>query len=128
MSIPIQNAKDRKLNENTGTLPNLGEALLDWFQPMTFILLAKSVANFENLEVQTPIDTMGLWQPYKPQENDIKQEGQRNWTWFRMLTFPGSGLQTDYIIQYLGKPSRIMSVLDYTLEGYQEFKVVQDYL
>jgi hypothetical protein len=128
MSIPITNAKDRPLNQNVGTTPDLSGALLDWFQPMKFILLAKSVQAFKSKQFQNiPINTMGHWQPFQPRTLDIKQEGQRSWKWFRMYCFPGTGLDVDFIITYQGQNYRIMFINDYSLEGYQEFKLVQDY-
>lgn len=128
MTMPITNAKDRPLNQNSGTMPDVSGAILEWLQPMTFTLLAKSVVAFKNKEsTPIPIQTQGLWQPYQPRNLQQTQEGQRSWRWFRMFTLPGSGLDVDNIISYLGQNYRVMSINDWTLAGYVEYKLVQDY-
>lgn len=127
MTIPIKNAKDRKLGQNTGTLPDVTGGLLDWFQPMNFLVLTKSVVNYKNKETARAIKTMGLWQPFSPRNLQIMEEGQRSWSWFRMFTLPGNALEIDNIISYLGVNYRVMGINDYTLNGYVEYRLIQDY-
>jgi hypothetical protein len=127
MSIPIFNAKDRPLNENTGTLPSVSDAMLDYFQPMTFTEVTKKKANFNVVEVATNVCFRGVWQPLTDRKLQMKPEGQRSWKWFWVHADPSLQLNTDDVITYLGVQYRVMADKDYSLYGYMEYHLVNDY-
>lgn len=127
MSIPIFNAKDRALAANTGTMPNLEEAIYDWFQPMTFVVVSKSVDGFQDVEIGTEIDFRGIWQPAGPQTLQMKPEGQRLWKWFDLIAQIGVPLDPDYVVSYLGVQYRVMTKDDYKLNSYIHYTLVEDF-
>lgn len=127
MAIPISNAKDTLLNQNSGTLPNMSDALLDWFQKMTFTRIVKNIVNFQVVETPTNTDFQGVWQPSSPQALLMKSEGQRQWKWFTVHADPSLHLDPDEIITYLGTQYRVMNKLDYTEYAYIEYELIQDY-
>lgn len=127
MGIPIQNAKDKLLTQNTGTMPNVSGAIQNWFQPMTFVVVEKAVEGFQNVETPTNIDFLGVWQPMTAQQLSMKPEGQRKWKWFTVHTQPGVPLDPDDVVTYLGTQYRVMQKLDYTLDGYIEYHLIDDY-
>jgi len=128
MSIPIQNAKDVLLTHNSGTVPDMSDALLNWFQPMTFTQIAKSVVNFQ--VVETKIDTafLGVWQPAGPKNLEMKDIGQRQWSHFTLHSNINLKLFPDEIVQYRSQNYRVMGQTDYSLYGYVEYQLVQDYM
>lgn len=123
----IFNAASRPLGTDTGTLPDVGGALRDLFQPLVFIITMKVVINYQVKEVPTPVPFRGVIQPLSNQDLFIKPEGQRSWYWLQLHAEPTLALTTDQVVSYLGKPTRIMAVKDYTNYGYIEYHLVQDW-
>lgn len=127
MGVPISNAKNRKLTQQTGTLPNLGDALFNWFQPMSFVLLTKQVIGFQNVESAQTLDFQGVWQPFTARQLMMKPEGQRSWKWYTVHADPSLNLQTDDIIIYLDVSFRVMEKWDWNIYGYKEYHIIEDY-
>jgi hypothetical protein len=125
---PIYSAKNIPLSAMAGTMPDLSDALLDWFAPMTFSTVVKTVVNFQVQEVATPINFLGVWQPLSPQKLLLKPEGQRAWLWFTVHAQPGLELVPDEVITYLGTQYRVMQKLDWKLDGYVEYHLVNNYV
>jgi hypothetical protein len=127
MGLPIVNANAIPLNQNTGTMPNVLSALLDWFQPMTFTTLVKAVVGFQNVEVPTNIDFRGVWQPFTAQQLNTKPDGQTAWRWFTVHADTTLILKPDEVITYLGSQYRVKEKLDYSLNGYVEYHIIEDF-
>jgi len=123
----ILNAANRPLNANTGTVPNVGAALLQWFQPMTFGLIVKTVSGFQVVETETQVSFRGVWQPLTGRQLMLKPEGERAWNWFWLHSDPTLNLKVDDVIIYLGIQYRVMSQKDYDLYGYREWTIVEDW-
>lgn len=123
----ITNGRDRPLNSVAGTVPDVSGALTDWFQPMVFTLVAKLTEAFQ--VVETPIDYKfrGVIQPFTPRQLLLKPEGERAWTWFTLHSDVSLILQVDDVVTYLGKQTRVMGRKDYSLYGYVEYELVQDW-
>jgi hypothetical protein len=127
VSSTIQNAKNTPLNVQTGTIPNVYGALLNWFQPMVFKLVTKSVKGFREVETKQAIEFEGVIQPFKARDLILKPEGQRAWTWLWLHASPSLALSVDDIVDYDGVPTRVMSKTDYSIYGYITYQLVQDW-
>lgn len=123
----IQNGRDTPLNANSGTLPDVNDAILDWFQAMTFGVVTKSTVGFQAVETQSQISFQGVWQPLTERQLQMKPEGERAWSWFWLHASPNLILQVDDVVTYLGTQYRVMSNKDFRLYGYVEYHLVQDY-
>lgn len=123
----IGNAKDIPINVDTGTLPNVGGALLDWFQPTVFMRVVKETINFEEVETGVPVNFRGVIQPYTERQLLLKPEGQRAWSWLWCHSDPSLSLNVDEVVTYLGIQTRVMSRKNYTNYGYIEYELVQDW-
>lgn len=123
----IGNGKNTPLNALAGTVPQVGDAMLDWFQPMVFEPVVKTVSGFQVVETTTPIQFMGVWQPLTERQLMMKPEGQRAWSWFWVHADPSLILQVDSVITYLGVQYRVMTHKDFRLYGYVEYHLVQDW-
>jgi hypothetical protein len=125
---PIQNGADTLLDQNPGTLPWVGDALLSYFQQMTFTQIVKTISpTFQVIETPTNVTFYGVWQPMGPQELRMKPEGQRAWRWFQLHADPTLVLTPDEVVTYHGDQFRVMKKLDYTNYGYNEYHLQQDY-
>jgi hypothetical protein len=61
----IFNAASVPLNMQTqGTVPDVSGAMLDWMQPITFILISTRVEGFQALRIGTAINFQGNLQPF----------------------------------------------------------------
>lgn len=123
----IGNAKNTPLNVQTGTIPNVGGAMLDWFQPMVFTRVLKTTTGFQVIETALPISFRGVIQPLSGRKLMLKPEGQRAWNWQWLHADPSLSLDVDEVVNYLGVQTRIMSRKDYQIYGYVEYEIVQDW-
>lgn len=127
MKQPIFNAGDRKLTQNPGTLPNMQSAVLDYFQPMMFTRIVKTVENFNVVEKPASYYFQGVRQPFTKQQLMMKPEGQRSWKWEMIHALPSLILNPDDIINFNNVTYRVMGKLDYAEYGYLQYEIVQDY-
>lgn len=115
------------LTKSSGTVPFVQGALLDWFQPMVFTQIVKSVVNYQNVETPTNTSFLGVWQPFGPRQLMMKPEGQRSWKWFMVHAVPALELEPDEVITYQGVQYRVIEVYDYVIYGYMEYHLTNDY-
>lgn len=125
--MKIANAKDRPLFDRTGTLPDVSGALQDYFQPMMFEKVIKTVTGFQVLETDQAINFGGLIQPLSERTLFLKPEGQRAWSWFLLHADPTLTLDVDDVVLWEGTPTRVMTQKDFRLYGYVEYHLVQDW-
>ena len=123
----IANGSNRPINVQTGTVPDVSGALTDWFQPMTFSVVEKETIGFQVVETATPVSFRGVIQPFSPRELQMKPEGQRSWTWSTLHSDPSLTLDTDEVVIYNEVQYRVMSRRDFTIYGYVQYELVQDY-
>lgn len=124
----IQNAADTPLNEQpSGSLPQMGQALYDWFQPMVFMLVTKSTVAFQAVEVGENISFQGVMQPFTTRDLLLKPEGQRSWTWKWLHAETSLQLNTDEVVTYQGTQYRVMGLKNYAEYGYLSYELVQDW-
>ena len=123
----IANGKFVPINVKTGTIPDVGSAMRDWFQPMIFGRITKTTIGFQVVEVAIPVFFYGVVQPSSERELSLKPEGQRAWTWLTIHADPVLTLRVDDVIVYNCIQYRVMGRKNYTLYGYVEYSVVQDW-
>lgn len=123
----IPNGKNTPLDARAGTVPDVSDAMFDWFQPMTFEPVGKVVSGFQVVETATPVNFLGVWQPLTERALQLKPEGQRAWSWFWVHAEPSLVLEVDDVVQYLGVQYRVMTHKDYRLYGYVEYHLVTDW-
>lgn len=121
----IINAKDKPLTY-TG-LPQVGEVLPSWFQPLTFDVITKTVVNYEVAETKITISTQGVRQPMSSQQLQIKPEGQRAWKWETIHCLPDVRLKVDDIIIFDGVKYRVMERWNWAEYGYVQYEICQSY-
>lgn len=123
----ILNSANVPLNKQSNTLPNMSDALRNWFQKMTFVRLVKKTVNFQLEESECRIDFRGVIQPLKSRDLILKPEGQRAWTWLELHSDPVLILMVDDIVRYNGIKTRVMARTDYSRYGYIRYELVQDW-
>lgn len=127
MANTIPNGKNTPLNFKTGTVPDVSGSLEDWYQPMVFTPVTKQTTAFQVAETGDPISFRGVIQPFTERQLLLKPEGERAWSWFWLHSQPVLTLQVDDVVVWNGKQTRVMARKDYTLYGYVEYQLVQDW-
>jgi hypothetical protein len=123
---PLMNARDIKLNQNPGTLPNVSESILSWFQLVTFIKIEKRVVDFNLAEFETSLSFFGVVQPTQ-QNLRMLPEGQRNWLYQTVHALPNLILTTDDTVIYDCVRYRVTGKTDWSRYGYVEYSLTQDF-
>lgn len=123
----IRNAADRPLFDKAGTVPDVSGALLDYFQPMVFALVKKTIVNSQVVESTSPINFQGVIQPFTERQLLLRPEGERAWTWFTLHADPSLTLNVDDVVLWHGKQTRAMARKNFELYGYVEYQLVQDW-
>lgn len=141
----LENAKNTPLNVKAGMVPQLSGALQNYFQPMQFILVEKTVSGgflVESGDALQPWTTpdgqviqgalvkfMGVLFP-KVRNLDMKKEGQRRWSGFDLYSDTQLQLKVDDCVIYNGVNNiqyRCLSKWDYSLENFIQYFLVEDY-
>ena len=128
---PIQLGRNRAIDFAQGTLPNLFDSFDDWMQNMIFEKVGKVVSEdtaFQAVETTTRIPFRGLIVPEKAWELQIKPIAQRAWKYFKCYAEAALPLQPDDIILWQGGQYRVTAVTDYSMFGYMEYELAQDWL
>lgn len=123
----IKNGKNTPLNANSGTLPQVDDAMLDYFQPMTFGVVTKTIFGAQVSETMENVSFQGVMQPLSERQLMMKPEGQRLWKWFWLHADPSLTLTPDMVVTYLGEQFRVTTQKDYRLYGYVEYHLTNDY-
>lgn len=128
----IGNAANIPLNLQQGTIPNMGSALLDWFQKITFGQITKETIGFQLVETVVDIEFWGIIQPLSGRQLAIKPEGERSWNWISLITQAApsnaiTSLNVDDVVIWNGRQTRVMAKKNYALYGFIEMDLVQDW-
>lgn len=127
MKNTIANAANKPLFDKAGTVPDVSGAMQDYYQPMSFEPLQKTVSGFQVVEQAEPINFQGVIMPFSPRQLLLKPEGQRSWTWFALYADPVLKLETDDVVLWKGIQTRVMARTDFGLYGYVLYELVQDW-
>ena len=120
-------ASSLPFSPGAGNVPNVGEALIEWFQPMVFKIVTKAVVNYQAVETAVEVSFRGVFQPFSDRQLLLKPEGERAWSWYWIHSDPSLMLDVDDVIEYQGKNYRVMSLKNYSLYGYMDYHVITDY-
>lgn len=116
-----------QLVDNVSTIPTVVTAMLGWFKRLELVKVVKRTVNFEIVEVEEPLVTSGIIQPFSEEDLKILPEGERSWRWHMIHATPDLVLLTDDVVTFAGEKNRVMGKLDYSENGFVQYRVVNDY-
>lgn len=109
-------------------MPNVAETLTGWEVPLTLIKITQKVVEGDSVKTETRINFLGVWQPLRDEQLQSKPEGMRSWEWVWIHAKSGTlNLKTQDKVLFNSKRYKVMSVKDYSLNGYIEYELVRDY-
>ena len=112
----------------TGQFPQMREVLEGWEFPLTLIKIKQDVVEGDVVTQEEKIDFLGVWQPLKDEQLQFKPEGQRSWSWYWIHAKAGTlNLLTGDKIIFQNKRFKVMNVKDYSLNGYIEYQIIEDF-
>lgn len=123
----IARGMNRPKSVPSGTVPDVGTAMLDYFQPLQMTTITKGVLGFQAIETGVVTKFRGVVQPFTGRQLLLKPEGQRAWNWMTLFSEPVLTLDVDDIMTFLGKDTRVMARKDFALYGYLVYELVQDW-
>lgn len=123
----IKNGSSILLNQKAGSLPDVSSGMLNWFQPLSFIVITKTMLNGRLIEEEDVKNFRGVIQSLRGQELQVKPEGQRNWKWWQVHSDIDLELNNDDKIVYRGIEHRVMTKIDHSSYGYYEYHLVEGY-
>lgn len=123
----IRNGKNYSVSKQTGTIPNMSDAMYDWFQYLTFEQVVKTVTAFQVIETTTPISFWGILQPLTGRDLIMKPEGQRKWNWIMVHSQTQLPLGPDDVIIFSSTQYRVMTSKNHSLYSYFYYELIEDY-
>lgn len=110
-------------------MPQIRAAFNDWTYDITLIKITQAVTDGILAQTEVPINFRGTVQPLSPEEVQLKPEGQRAWPWLQIhcISDFDTNLRINDRIQYADKKYKVMARLDYSLNNYVEYHLVEDY-
>lgn len=124
----MNDASDKPFNQiNFSGMPNMAGTLSGWNQKLTFGLITETIENFESVQRYTEVIFQGNWQPLETRKINLKPEHQRSLSWYQVHSLTNVHLKNDDIIQFRGIQYRVMAQWDYSINGYYEYHIVEDY-
>lgn len=109
-------------------MPRMKSAFAGWMQSISLNKVTQSIVDGLVVEKISNICFKGVIQPFSAQQLILKPEGERSWQWLKIHSVTGClDLKTNDKIQYNGIKYKVMSIWDYSLNGFVEYDVVRDY-
>lgn len=109
-------------------MPQISAAFAGWTSRITLIKRVESVVDGFVQNTDTNISFYGTIQPLSPREIELKPEGQRSFTWLQIhCRAQALTLIPHDRITYQGKWYKVMAIKDYSLNGYVEYHLCQDF-
>ena len=119
--------KSQNLKALSG-MPQMQTALSGWEVPLTLVKVIQDIVDGDAVFTEQEINFLGCFQPLKDEELQFKPEGQRSWSWYWIHAKAGTlNLQTADKIIFNNKRYKVMSVKDYSLNGFIEYQIIRDF-
>lgn len=119
--------KTKNLKALSG-MPQMTMTLNGWEVPLTLVKVFQDIVEGDLVTTEQEISFVGVWQPLKDEDLQFKPEGQRSWEWIWIHAKSGTlNLQTADKVIFNNKRYKVMSVKDYSLNGFIEYQLVRDF-
>jgi len=110
------------------SMPQMSDTLTGWEIPLSLVKIIQNVVEGELSYTEQKIDFKGVWQPLKDEQLELKPEGQRSWQWIWIHAKAGTlNLTTADKVVFNYIRYKVMSVKNYSLNGYIEYQLIEDY-
>ena len=125
--MKIVPANKKNISESPD-LPDVSIGIQMYFQPIKISLVYKQNKDGYLQEFLNTFSTQGFRMAQSPQQLMMKPEGERDWKWSTLFTFPDLQIKVDDIITINKVKYRVMNRRDNREYGVQEFELLEDYV
>ena len=108
-------------------MPNMASTLRGWQVPITLQKIIQNVVDGDLISTVKNINFQGCWQPLRMEDLQSKPENMRSWSWYWLHTHTNIKLLTGDKVYYKNTRYKVMSVKDYSINGFYEYELIQDY-
>lgn len=116
------------LNATLSGMPQMNTTLSGWEVPITLTKVVQTVTDGDVSYTEQLYSFMGVWQPLRDEQLQFKPEGQRSWSWYWLHVKSGIlNLTTSDKVVFNNERYKVMSIKDYSLNGFVEYELVKDY-
>lgn len=117
-----------KINQIASGMPQVDSAIDGW--EISFIVKRiRQVRIDGEIKNRSTFDKIsGCLQPLQPKQLMLKPEGQREWKWYQLhVKKQYASVPNGTIIKINNTEYKVMASKDYTLNGYIEYHLLQDF-
>jgi len=118
-----------KINQLSANLPDVSEVMNGWEVSMTANYVTQAVVDGAVVDTEVNKPIKGIMQPLKAEEVLLKDEAQRNWSWYQVhvrMAIYGELYPTQILILN-SVPYKIKAKKDWVLNGYREYHAIRDF-
>lgn len=109
-------------------MPQMQTTLTGWEVPLTLVKVIQDIVDGDAVFTEQEINFLGCFQPLKDEELQFKPEGQRSWEWVWIHARTGTlNLHTADKVIFNNKRFKVMTVKDYSLNGFIEYNLIRDF-
>ena len=109
-------------------IPNMSQTLTGWGVPLTLVKVIQDIVDGDASFTTEQVTFLGVVQPLRTEQLELKPEGQRSWEWLWIHAKSGTlNLHTADKILFNSKTYKVEGVKDYSLNGFVEYELVRDY-
>lgn len=109
-------------------MPNMASTLNGWEVPLSLVKVIQDVSEGDLVTTEKEINFMGVWQPLRDEQLELKPEGQRSWEWIWIHAKASElNLETADKVIFNNKRYKVIDKKDYTLNGFVEYHLCRDY-
>lgn len=110
-------------------MPQMNTTLIGWEVPLSLVKITQDITEDGDLSTtETLVRFLGVWQPLRAEQLELKPEGQRSWEWYWIHAKTGTlNLDTADKVVFNDKQFKVMAVKDYSLNGFIEYELCRDY-
>lgn len=113
----------------TSGMPNMSQTLNGWEVPLTLVRIIQDVDEGDLVYKEERYNFMGVWQPLRDEQLELKPEGQRSWEWVWIHAKSGAlNLETADKVIFQNKIFKVETKKDYSLNGFVEYHLCRDYV
>ena len=110
------------------SFPNMSQTLTGWGVPLTLVKVIQDIVDGDASFTTEQVTFLGVVQPLRTEQLELKPEGQRSWEWLWIHAKSGTlNLHTADKILFNSKTYKVEGVKDYSLNGFVEYELVRDY-
>ena len=121
-------ARNIKLNNINGSLPNMSDTIVGWFLNITFKSVKRVLEGADWIEEEpTIVHTQGVIQPPSDEDLKILPEGTWAWQWLMLHCLPNVTLAPNDFVIYDDVQYTVMSKKDYSKYGYVQYVLLESY-